>query len=195
MDRDAAAATFADETMHPWTSGFVLRPLNEADSEDLLAHFSDPRVIEYLDVEPFKDIGDVTKLLEWADGIRADGTGIRWSIRDMDNEGLMGAAFVGTCGFHRLDFDQGCKGQIGYDVRPELWGEGVMAQVLPAMLEYGFGPLGLHRIEAFVTPGNDRSCRLLDKCGFKREGTLRDYAHWRGGFHDQVLYSRLVTDE
>lgn len=190
MNRETAFAALADETLAPWTAGYVLRPICEAEAADLLAHFSHPDVIEYLDVEPFKDDADVARLFAWAGEIRETGTGVRWSIRDQDAPG----DFAGTCGFHRLDYSQGRRGQIGYDLHPDRWGQGVMAEVLPAMLEFGFGALGLHRIEAMVTPGNDRSVSLLQKHGFKREGLLRDYAYWRGAFQDQLLFSRLASD-
>jgi RimJ/RimL family protein N-acetyltransferase len=45
-----------------------------------------------------------------------------------------------------------------------------------------------------VTPGNDRSRRLLERQGFLREGVLRDYAFWNGRFWDQIVYSRLASD-
>jgi ribosomal-protein-alanine N-acetyltransferase len=199
MNRDAAYAALNDITGHPWTAGYVLRPVSEADADELLAHFGNPAVTEFLDIDDFASPADVERLLAWAGSILEAGTGVRWTIRDQDADSYDGAAveqgaFVGTCGFHRLDYSQGCKGQIGYDLTPEKWGQGVMAEVLPAMLEFAFGPLGLHRIEAMVTPGNDRSCRLLEKHGFRREGLLRHYAFWRGAWQDQILFARLASD-
>ena len=194
MNRDAAFAVLNDVTGHPWTAGYVLRPVCEAEADDLLAHFSDPAVTEYLDIDDFSGPDDVAKLLAWAGSMLEAGSGVRWSIRDQDADASGRGDFAGTCGFHRLDYDQGRRGQIGYDLRPERWGHGVMAEVLPAMLEFGFGPLGLRRIEAMVTPGNDRSCRLLEKHGFRREGVLRDYAFWRGAWQDQIVYAKLASD-
>jgi ribosomal-protein-alanine N-acetyltransferase len=195
MDRDAAYAALNDTTGHPWTAGYVLRPVCEADADDLLAHFGNPAVAEFLDVDDFSSPADVERLLAWAGGMMETGTGVRWTIRDQDAETLDEGAFIGTCGFHRLDYNEGRKGQIGYDLTPGKWGQGVMAEVLPAMLEFGFGPLGLHRIEAMVTPGNDRSCRLLEKHGFRREGVLRDYGYWRGAWQDQIVYAKLASDD
>jgi ribosomal-protein-alanine N-acetyltransferase len=191
LDTDTAYAVLNDVTGHPWTAGYVLRPVCEAERDDLFAHFSNPEITEYLDIDPFAEPADVGRLLDWADSIRANASGVRWSIRDQDAPG----AFVGTCGFHRLDYVQGARGQIGYDLNPARWGQGVMAEVLPALLDFGFGALGLHRIEAMVTPGNDRSCNLLEKHGFRREGLLRDYAFWRGAWQDQLIYARLASDE
>jgi ribosomal-protein-alanine N-acetyltransferase len=66
-----------------------------------------------------------------------------------------------------------------------------MDEVLPKLLAFGFNALGLRRIEAMVTAGNDPSCRLLERHGFEREGVLRDHAFWKDRFWDQVVYGRL----
>jgi ribosomal-protein-alanine N-acetyltransferase len=190
MNRETAIAALADVTTHPWTAGYVLRPIGEDDAHDLLSHFSDPRVTEYLDVDTFSDIADVGRMLDWSESIREGGTGVRWAIRDQDGANN----FFGTCGFHRLEYVQGRRGQIGYDLRPEQWGQGVMSEVLPALIEFGHGCLGLRRIEALVTPGNDRSSRLLERHGFRREGVMRDFAFWRGEFQDQILYAKVLRD-
>ena len=69
-----------------------------------------------------------------------------------------------------------------------------MTEVLPAMLGFGYGVLDLHRIEALVTVGNERSCRLLERHGFQREGLLRDHGFWRGRYWDQIAYARLRAE-
>lgn len=162
-----------------------LAPLNDGDIDDLFAHFGDPTVTEYLDIEPVEARFQTWDVIDWAGAVRAAGTGLRWSIRDAAGD------FVGTCGFHNLTYVRGRRGEIGYDLRADRWGRGVMSLVMPVLLEFGFKALDLHRIEAMVTPGNDRSCQLLTRHGFAREGLLRDYAHWRGRFWDQILFSRL----
>nr|QQZ49353.1 GNAT family N-acetyltransferase [Phenylobacterium glaciei] len=66
-----------------------------------------------------------------------------------------------------------------------------MRQILPYVLSFGFNDLSLRRIEAMVTLGNARSCALLERHGFSLEGTLRDHAHWKGRYWDQLIYGRL----
>ncbi|MDO9246360.1 MAG: GNAT family protein [Phenylobacterium sp.] len=43
-----------------------------------------------------------------------------------------------------------------------------------------------------VTLGNARSCALLERHRFSLEGTLRDHAHWKGRYWDQLVYGRLA---
>ena len=93
-----------------------------------------------------------------------------------------------------MTFLRGRRAEIGYDLARAWWGRGVMDELMPAALGFAFGALGLRRVEAMVTPGNDRSCRVLERHGFTREATLRDYGFWRGRFWDQILYARLASD-
>ena len=94
-------------------------------------------------------------------------------------------------GFNGLVWERGCRGEVAYDVSRRFWGQKVMDEVLPPVLAFGFLTLGLRRIEAMVTLGNNPSCRLLERHGFTREGVLRDHAFWKDQFWDQVIYGKL----
>jgi ribosomal-protein-alanine N-acetyltransferase len=66
-----------------------------------------------------------------------------------------------------------------------------MSAILPHVMAFGYERLGLRRLEAMVTAGNHRSCALLERHGFVREGLLRDHGYWTGRFWDQIVYGRL----
>ena len=165
---------------------FRLAPLAIADAADLFAHYADSRVVAFMDIEPLSDIEQACHIIDWAMAQRSVGTGLRWSIRDS------AGSFVGTCGFNRLDLERGRRGEIAYDLTHARWGRGVLTAVLPAVVDFGFGRLALHRLEAMVTPGNVRSGRVLERHGFAREGLLRGYGFWKGRYWDQIVYSRLA---
>jgi [ribosomal protein S5]-alanine N-acetyltransferase len=63
-----------------------------------------------------------------------------------------------------------------------------------AACDHAFGPLGLHRIEAEVDPGNVPSNRLLAGVGFVLEGRLRQRWIDRGAAHDTNIYGLLAAD-
>lgn len=168
------------------TPRFVLKPLTEADADEFHAHLADPAVVAFMDIDPHADIAETLGVIAWTASIRGTGAGVRWAIRT-----ALDGAFVGTAGYNALIWTRGCRGEIAYDVRPAFWGQRVMDEVLPSVLAFGFRTLGLRRIEAMVTAGNDPSCRLLERHGFEREGVLRDHAFWKDKFWDQVVYGRL----
>jgi len=162
---------------------FRLRPLEDADAPDLLAEFSDPAVVEFMDIDPLSDLGEAQAIIDWATGLRAVGAGVRWSIRER-----AGGAFAGTCGFNAIVVERGRRGEIAYDLARRWWGRGVMSAIMPTLVDFGFDRLALRRLEAMVTPGNARSCRLLERHGFAREGVLRGYGFWKERYWDQIVY-------
>lgn len=62
---------------------------------------------------------------------------------------------------------------IGYSMSPDYWGMGYMTEAAKAVLQYGFQILELDVISAYHYPENTRSKRVIQKCGFTYEGTLR----------------------
>lgn len=62
------------------------------------------------------------------------------------------------------------------------------------MLEYGFRELGLHRIWLTVLAFNHRAISCFEKCGFRREGVLREAVFSGGKFNDIYLMSVLEND-
>ena len=170
------------------TERFALAPLQPSDREALFAHFSDPATVEFMDIAPMTAISEADETIAWATDLLERDAGLRWAIRDR------AGAFAGTIGFNSLVREHGSRGEIGYDVLRARWRQGVMDEVLPVVLDYGFAILGLHRIEATVTPGNTASVALLQRHGFRREGLLRGHGHWKGGFQDVELFARLAGD-
>ena len=57
-----------------------------------------------------------------------------------------------------------------------------------------FGELNLHRIEAACIPSNAPSIRVLEKCGFSREGLARRYLCINGVWQDHLLFGLLHED-
>lgn len=166
---------------------YRLAPLAEFDAPELLVLFSDPAVVEFMDIDPLVHISGARDIIAWARELAGKDRGLRWSIRRDGHPGL-----IGTVGFNLLEFERGRRGEIAYDLARAEWGRGVMSQILPHVLDFGFGDLGLRRLEAMVTLGNRPSCRLLERHGFALEGTLRDHAFWKGRYWDQMIYARLA---
>jgi hypothetical protein len=113
---------------------------------------------------------------------------LRWTIQPLSHDEA-----VGTVGLLRVNHEHS-RGELGYDLARRWWGQGLATEAAAAVVAYGFAVMELHRIEAGVLPGNDASVRVLQKLGFRNEGTLRDYIHLRGNFHNCQLFSLLATD-
>lgn len=100
---------------------------------------------------------------------------------------------VGTIGFHTIS-DVNRSAEITYDLAPPYWGRGLATRLCEAVTSWSFKAYGFVRVQATVLVGNERSERVLRRCGFKHEGVLRAFRMVRGRPGDFHMYSRLVSD-
>ncbi|MGW6535378.1 GNAT family N-acetyltransferase [Streptomyces sp. NPDC055051] len=80
------------------------------------------------------------------------------------------------------------SGALGYGAFAHAAGRGLMGEALGLLLAHAFGPMGLHRLEANIQPGNAPSRALVRRAGFRLEGfspamllidgAWRDHERW-----------------
>lgn len=103
------------------------------------------------------------------------------------------AYLIGKISLSNMIWGGFCSCLIGYKMDREFINRGYMTEAVSAVVEYGFEVLGLHRIEANVMPGNVRSLRVLEKCGFVEEGLSRRYLQVNGVWEDH-LHMAVLND-
>lgn len=81
---------------------------------------------------------------------------------------------------------------IGYWLGEPYWGRGIMTDAVRAVSGHALSQLGFARVEATVYEWNPASMRVLEKCGFAREGVMRKSIYKDGHLIDCVLYSRVA---
>ncbi len=84
--------------------------------------------------------------------------------------------------------------EIGYWMRTDLCGRGLMTEAASAAVSYGFDEMDLHRIELHAGLENVASIRVAEKLGFQREGISRDAGRGAEGFQDVYVYGLLDSD-
>jgi len=85
-------------------------------------------------------------------------------------------------------------GTLGYWIGEPHARQGYMTEAIGLVIEFCFGHLGLHRIEAACLPHNEASQRLLRRAGFSQDGYARKYLKIQGVWHDHLLFSLLAED-
>jgi RimJ/RimL family protein N-acetyltransferase len=116
------------------------------------------------------------------------GKGCAWIIEHRRSQ-----AIVGAIRFNHIDKKWKC-GEIGYESHPDFWGKGLMTEAVHAVVGCGHDCFRLNRIEAWTLPGNKASDRVLEKVGFRYEGTLRQKAYFKRAYHDFRMFARIVGD-
>jgi len=96
----------------------------------------------------------------------------------------------------RINFTQIARGafhscMLGFAIDREFEGRGLMHEALAASIDWLFGALNLHRVQASHRPENERSQHLLARLGFAREGLAREYLFIDGAWRDHVINAKL----
>jgi ribosomal-protein-alanine N-acetyltransferase len=85
-------------------------------------------------------------------------------------------------------------GEWGFAIGSPFWGTGVFVEGARLVLDFAFGVVGVHRLEARAAVANGRGNGALRKIGAVQEGVLRRSFPRNGQYHDQVLWSILAED-
>jgi RimJ/RimL family protein N-acetyltransferase len=170
------------------TPRLVLRPFVPGDAAALTEAIGDERVARQTRSVPYPyPSGAAEAFIETCAAEWGEGKAVTWAITWRGDGTVVGAVAVRMARRHR-------RGEVGYWLAVPMWGQGVMTEALATVVAYGFDALGLHRLEARIFPENAASARVLTKCGFVREGTLRGALWKENAPRDVLLYARLMTD-
>jgi RimJ/RimL family protein N-acetyltransferase len=111
-----------------------------------------------------------------------------FAIRDVAS-----GAGIGFASFVQLDLERD-QGEIGYAVDPEARGRGAAGRSVELLTTWGFGVLGLERIELRIDPANEPSRRVARRAGYRLEGTLRSMYFKEGRRSDVDIWARLAAE-
>ena len=103
-------------------------------------------------------------------------------------------ALVGGIGFQPQEDVYRKSAEIGYWVAEPYWGRGIATLAVREMTRYAFSHFHVTRLFANVFEGNPASERVLEKCGYVYEGTMRKCVYKERTFRDQKIYALLRAD-
>jgi RimJ/RimL family protein N-acetyltransferase len=99
---------------------------------------------------------------------------------------------LGNIGALRFDW-QVPRGEIGYWLRSDQWGNGYMSEAVNALAAMLFDTLRFNRVEIRVDERNERSWRVAQRCGFEFEGVLRnEFGYADGSLRNTRVYARVT---
>jgi len=173
------------ETLH--TERLILRAFTESDAEDIFAWASDARVTMFLGWRPHESI-DATReaLAKWI-AEYANEENYDWAIE-------CGGRVIGRIHTNYVS-RRHRRYELGYYIGYDYWNKGLMSEALRRVLDYFFNRLDFNRVEAIYEPDNPASGRVMQKCGMKCEGTMRQFFLCRDGTHTDGLLYAIIKEE
>ena len=170
------------------TPRLILRPMNAADVPDLREWLAREEVYTYwgrkaspAEREPEKLFADARPWVK-----RKPDLGFDWGIVLRETGKVVGTLTVFGVENNRM-------AEVGYRLDPRLWGHGFATEALQEALGFLFAHTELDRLWATVDVRNTASWKVLEKCGFLREGTVR-HGKMVSTYCDYHLYGLLRED-
>lgn len=162
---------------------FKVRAINpEKDAQAFYKYINKNVVSDFIGADNVpKNIDEAYRELAYWGSLFALGRSYYWGIVNQDD------ALIGTAGFNNIS-KQHLRGEISYDLDPDYWGQGIMTNTVFKIIEFGLTRMELIRIQATVAINNERSIKLMENLGFKKEGELISYEKLKGKHYDFYMY-------
>jgi len=104
-----------------------------------------------------------------------------------------GAEFIGGIGTHKIDWLYR-RVEIGYWIAQKFQGRGIVTDACRAVIDHAFEAWRLNRVEIHCAIGNEKSCAIPKRLGFKFEGVLREAQLLNGEYQDINVYGMLARE-
>jgi RimJ/RimL family protein N-acetyltransferase len=165
----------------------LLRAVEEADNQLLLSLINDPDTEMMLGGSSWP-VSEAEQL-KWFEHQERSRDVLRCIVALKENGKAIGTIILS-------DIDQkNATGHIHIKMSKDGGrGKGYGTDAVNTMVQYAFEELRLNCIYANILSYNEASIKLFERCGFKRDGVLRQRVYKKGKFIDLLAYSRLITD-
>lgn len=169
------------------TSRLYLRNICESDDKDIFEYSKNPNVGPPAGWKPHESIEETREIMKTV----FLGQPYVFGIVIPETGKLVGSA--GLVADPKREYEKAMM--LGYALSEEYQGKGYMTEAALAIIKYGFEEIGLDLISVYHYPFNKASQRVIEKCGFMYEGTLKmAELRYDGVLLDEICYS-ISKDE
>ena len=170
------------------TKRLILRRMTMKDAQDIFEYSKDPEVALHVLWDAQKDLSEAKEYCRFMMRRYRQDQPSSWGIIHKASGRL-----VGTIGYMEYREEHGSV-EVGYSLARSLWNGGYMTEALSRVIAHTFETMDINRIEAQHELDNPSSGRVMEKCGMKKEGVLRQRLYNKGKYVDVALYAILHSD-
>lgn len=169
------------------TERLLLRPWQESDLNDFYEYCKSPEVGPNAGWKPHENIEESQRVL--AGFVKSDR---EFAVVLKEDGKVIGSLGLETDRTHNENLGKGRE--LGYVLSHDYWGRGLMPEAVRGAIKYVFETMKLDYFSVAHFPFNRRSKRVIEKCGFRYEKTLKDSCtNYNGEKLDELCY--IMTKE
>ncbi len=171
------------------TERLILRQFEYKDDESMLKNWVADEKIQSLYSEPVYSTKEaVRELLNKYIGSYDKSDYYRWAVVERKS-----GECIGQIAFFLVD-SKNHFAEIEYCIGSEFQCNGYATEATKAIIAYGFNRISFHKIQICTKTINAPSKRVIEKCGFIYEGTLRDFFYMNGEYIGRLYFSMLKSE-
>lgn len=171
------------------TERLVLRRFEYSDNEAMLKYWIADEKIQSMYSEPvYTTKEEVKELLDKYIGSYEKEDYYRWAVTEKNS-----GECIGQIAYFLVD-SKNHFAEIEYCIGADFQCRGYATEATKAVIGYGFDRMNLHKVQICTKTINKPSKRVIEKCGFTYEGTLRDYFYMDGEYVGRLYFS-ILRDE
>ncbi|UCG62199.1 MAG: GNAT family N-acetyltransferase [Candidatus Zixiibacteriota bacterium] len=165
-----------------------LRFITKGDALSIYQYAADEAISRYTHIPHPYNLDDAYDFVKLTQSDRKRKAAYHYGLENRETGQIIGMiGLIALFPMHR-------KAELGYWLAKPFWGRGIITEAIEKIVEFAFVTLKLHRVYAHVFPDNKASIRVLEKCGFTREGLIREGFVQRGKYVSVYMYS-ILEDE
>nr|MCR4876236.1 GNAT family N-acetyltransferase [Clostridiales bacterium] len=170
------------------TPRLTLRKLRMRDAEDVYSWSRDPDVARYVLWTAHQNVRETRDYIRYVRSLYRRGLPSSWGI-ELKETGRV----IGTMGVMAW-IPEYRVAEVGYSLGKKWWRQGYAAEALSALMDLMFDEMRINRVEGQCDVRNPASGRVMEKCGMRREGLLRQRVRNKGETVDVLLYAAIAAD-
>lgn len=171
------------------TQRLILRKFDIDDTKAVFENWASDENVQSFYREPVYETFDKTKeLVENYIEKYKDNDVYRWAVTLKETDEC-----IGQIAYYFVDTNNN-NAEIEYCIGGAFQKKGYATEAAKAVIDFGFKKMQLHKISISHMGGNEKSKRVIEKCGFHFDGTWRDYFYIDGEYIDRLYYSLLENE-
>ena len=171
------------------TDRLILRRFLYTDDDAMLKYWIADEKIQSLYSEPVYETKEAVKeLLDKYIGSYEREDYYRWAIIEKTT-----GECIGQIAYFLVD-NKNHFAEIEYCIGSNFQCKGFATEATKAVIKFGFEKMNLHKVQICTKTINAPSKRVIEKCGFNYEGTLRDYFYMDGQYVGRLYFSILRSE-